>query len=1044
MHQRVRWAMLSVLLLVAAVVAFMQQRGERLEQQRRDDTDIIGLAGRQAMWGEQIARQAMLLHSGARAQDRETADRTLQQAVSASQREARRLDELVEAQADASPAAATVLQPAMARWHAARERLWYRAESVLRSLGQAEHEQFLRAAVVALQDEVDPALAATQALAERSGEAARARSDEALVDLRSGAASVAVLLLLLVLGVIEPTVRAVRRQNGQLAAQAEELARLALVAERTHHAVIITDARGCSVWANEAFARITGYDARLIQGRHTVRMLQAASTDPQRIAPIRQALEQGCGVRAELPIRSADGRESWLDMDVQPLHDETGALSGFVGVANDITERVTQGLKTEAMLAALPTGVVVQAPDGLVVECNRAAEQMLGLSRAQLVDLASRPAHWKLVREDLSTLPREDSPGGRALRSGRGLRGETMGVAAADGSLRWLLVNAEPVTDPFGHVVGAVSCLTDVTESRNQRVLLEMTVAAAGVGTWQWDMQSNVYSCNERLMSMLGYSAGSMPLDGLTMDALAHPDDEAPRREALRQHLENPEVPFRFEQRLRRPDGDWATVLSCGTVIERTEAGRPRRMAGIHFDMTEQMQMQAMLRHAARTDGLTQLPNRAAVFDRVQQALQRAGEQPGFGYAVLFMDFDRFKQVNDTLGHAVGDELLRQIAQRLRHALRAGDTIGRNASHEHTAGRIGGDEFVVVLESVASRDDACAVAARLLDALAEPYQIGPHVVHSTASIGIVTSEQAANDAHTVMRDADTAMYEAKRGGRGRYVVFHPSMHERVAHSLGLENDLRLALQRDELFVVYQPVIEFADPLTCGVEALARWQHPQRGLVSPAEFVPVAEESGLIVELGRFVLETACRQFVAWRQQLGAQAPALMAVNLSTVQLRQPGFVAEVQACLRRTGMPAHQLQLEVTESIAAQDELARERLRELKALHIGLALDDFGTGYSSLACLHQLPVDTVKIDRSFVSHAETSEYHRALIEATIRVAQALGMATVAEGIESTGQARLLQQLHCARGQGFLYSRPLAPADLAAWLLRRSAPIQAAA
>lgn len=1035
MHQRVRWAMLAVLTMLAAVVGIGHQQTENLERQRSDDTELISLAGRQGMWSQQIARQAVLLHS--LPDDRETVEKALQQAVRASEREAQRLDRLIDGQADRSPTVAAVLQPAMAQWHRARERLWYRADGVLRSLGEREGNEFLRAAVVSLQIEVEPALATASNLAERAGEAARARSAEAIGSLRSGVIFIAALLLFLALGVAEPTVRAVRRQAGQLSAQADELSRLALVAEHTHLAVIITDADGRSVWANQAFERITGFSAAEMQGHRPLHVLQAGKADAEQIRPLRQALAEGRGVRVDLPSRTRDGREYWLDLDLQPLRDGAGALTGFVGVANDITERVTQALKTAAMLAALPTGVVVQDESGRIVECNPAAERALGLTRQQLLEGLPRPEHWKLLREDLSEISRLETPGARVLRHGVGLRGETLGVAVEDGSMRWLLVNAEPVTNPFGQVGGAVSCLIDVTEQRNQRVLLEMTVAAAGVGTWQWDMHTNELSCNERFMTMLGYPAGSVPLTGVVLGSLVHPDDEEPRRAALRQHLANPEIPFRMEQRLRRPDGEWATVLSCGTVIERSNNGRPRRMAGIHFDMTEQMQMQAMLRHAARTDGLTQLPNRAAVFDRVQQALQRAGEQPDFGYAVLFMDFDRFKQVNDTLGHAVGDELLRQIAHRLRSTLRAGDTISRSASYQHTAGRIGGDEFVVVLEAVQGRDDACAVAKRLLEALAQPYQIGPHIVHSTASIGIVTSEQSANDANTVMRDADTAMYEAKRGGRGRYVVFDPSMHERVARGLSIENDLRLALQRDELFVVYQPVIDFGDTGTSAVEALVRWQHPTRGLVSPIEFISVAEESGLIVEVGHHVLNLACRQFVAWQQQLGELAPKSMAVNLSTVQLRHPGLISQVSECLRLTGMAPQHLQLEVTESLAAQDELARERLRELKALGVGISLDDFGTGYSSLACLHQLPVDTVKIDRSFVSHAETSEYHRALIEATIRVAQTLGMNTVAEGIESLGQASLMQQMQCGRGQGYLYSRPLNADALTQWLTQRA-------
>ena len=527
--------------------------------------------------------------------------------------------------------------------------------------------------------------------------------------------------------------------------------------------------------------------------------------------------------------------------------------------------------------------------------------------------------------------------------------------------------------------------------------------------------------------------------------ALIHADDLPAWQASVDAHLQDPAMPCRAELRIRRPDGDWAVVQCCGVVTERDDTGtRPRRLAGVHIDQSEQVQMQAMLRHAARTDGLTQLPNRAAVFDRVQQVIERAARQPRFGYAVLFMDFDRFKQVNDTLGHAAGDELLRQIAQRLRQALRAGDEVHQRPSYQHTAGRVGGDEFVVVLEGVHGRDEASAIARRLLDVLAEPYDLGGQRVQSTASIGIVTSEQAANDANTVMRDADTAMYEAKRNGRGRWVVFDPSMHERVAHGLVLEQALREALDRHELFVVYQPVLALQPGGLVGMEALLRWRHPQRGLVSPAEFIPVAEESGLIVALGRFVLEAACRQFVAWQAALGPLAPQALSVNLSPRQLQSPGLFDEVRQCLRDTGMPAQALQLEVTETLAAQDDDARARLRELKTLGLRIALDDFGTGYSSLACLHQLPVDTVKIDRSFVMHAVDSAYHRVLIEATIRVAQTLGMSTVAEGIEHAEQAALLGQLHCDHGQGYLFSPPM-PAEVAlAWLQARGTASPASA
>jgi EAL domain-containing protein (putative c-di-GMP-specific phosphodiesterase class I) len=290
-----------------------------------------------------------------------------------------------------------------------------------------------------------------------------------------------------------------------------------------------------------------------------------------------------------------------------------------------------------------------------------------------------------------------------------------------------------------------------------------------------------------------------------------------------------------------------------------------------------------------------------------------------------------------------------------------------------------------------------------------------------------------DDVDAVLRDADIAMYEAKRTGRGCYVMFEPAMHRRVRDDVSLENDLREAMAKGELFVVYQPLVDLATRTLTGMEALVRWRHPQRGLVSPVEFIPVAEAIGLIGRLGEHVLRTACAELAQLQAELGPMAPPSVSVNLSRAQLREPALVSGIQDALRAHGLDAAQLQLEITESLAAQDQMVQSKLGEIQALGVALALDDFGTGYSSLSCLHELPIHTVKIDRAFVSMAQTSDYHRVLIEATILVAETLGMATVAEGIETQGQADLMRALGCGKGQGYLFGAPMEHAELVRWI-----------
>ncbi len=450
----------------------------------------------------------------------------------------------------------------------------------------------------------------------------------------------------------------------------------------------------------------------------------------------------------------------------------------------------------------------------------------------------------------------------------------------------------------------------------------------------------------------------------------------------------------------------------------------------------ERLQVAAEVRDASRTDALTGMPNRSVVLERIERALRQARSDPDQRFVVLFINGDRFNRVNVTLGPAAGDELLRLMAARINGSLRQRDGAGLLAETGQTAARLGADEFVVVLEGLRSANVAAAadaVARRLVDALSKPYTLGAVPVHSSVSVGVVQGDGTAADAEAVLQDASLAMRDAKRSGGARHGIFEPQMKQRARERARLESELRLAIQEGQLFVVYQPITHLVDASVAGVEALVRWRHPLRGLVSPLEFIGIAEETGLIVPLGAFVLNAACQQLAAWQQQLGARAPHILSVNLSRAQLALPTLVDEVRHALQTSGVASAHLQLEITESLAAESPMIQARLHELKALGVLLALDDFGTGYSSLASLHLWPVDVIKIDRSFVRQVTSSAHHRVLVEATVRVARSLGMGTVAEGVETAEQADALRALQCDKGQGYFYARPLDAEAATRWL-----------
>jgi diguanylate cyclase (GGDEF)-like protein/PAS domain S-box-containing protein len=458
-------------------------------------------------------------------------------------------------------------------------------------------------------------------------------------------------------------------------------------------------------------------------------------------------------------------------------------------------------------------------------------------------------------------------------------------------------------------------------------------------------------------------------------------------------------------------------------------AGRQARLV-IANDVTERLRAEQKLWRAAFYDALTGLPNRALFMERLGQAQARARGRAGSAFAVLFLDLDRFKLVNDSMGHRAGDQLLVSIARRLDRIRRAGDTVAR----------LGGDEFAVLVEGVEDAAAAGRVADRVHRELAQPFDISGTEVFTSASIGISLGGVADHRPEDLLRDADTAMYRAKANGIAKHAVFDITMHDHAVAVLQLENDLRRAVERGELRVRYQPIVALQSARIVGFEALVRWEHRQRGLVPPREFIPVAEETGVIGALGKWVLAEACKQMRVL-QRLRPHGPGLsLAVNVSGRQILQPDLVEQVAEVLQATGLDPRLLRLELTESALVQNEAAAARcLHRLRALGLKLAIDDFGTGYSSLSYLHRMPIDLLKIDASFVQSMATDEKNRRIVETILALGRNLGVEVIAEGVETAQQAQVLTRLGCSYVQGYLFS-PAVDADAAARLVEDDAPV----
>ena len=443
-------------------------------------------------------------------------------------------------------------------------------------------------------------------------------------------------------------------------------------------------------------------------------------------------------------------------------------------------------------------------------------------------------------------------------------------------------------------------------------------------------------------------------------------------------------------------------------------------------DITHRQKVEEQLLYDALHDNLTKLPNRTLFMERVDHALKLAKRNQDYLFAVLFLDLDRFKIVNDSLGHDVGDQLLIATARKLEKCLRTTDTVAH----------LGGDEFTILLEDIKDIKDATRVAERIQVTLKSPFNLNNHEVFTSASIGIALSSTGYERTEDILRDADIAMYRAKELGKARHEIFDKIMHAQTLKLLTLENDLRRSLERQEFEVYYQPITSLVTGTLTGFEALVRWRHPERGLVSPVEFIPVAEDTGLIIPLGEWVLYEACRQLRMWQTQFPTPEPLKISVNLSGKQIKEPDLIGQIDHILEKTGLDGRFLKLEITESVLMENaETVTKMLLQLRARDIQLSVDDFGTGYSSLSYLHRFPVNTLKIDRSFVSQMNHKSRNAEIIRTIITLAHSLRMDVIAEGVETLEQLTELKLLNCEQGQGYLFSKPLTKSEAGLLLVR---------
>jgi diguanylate cyclase (GGDEF)-like protein/PAS domain S-box-containing protein len=684
---------------------------------------------------------------------------------------------------------------------------------------------------------------------------------------------------------------------------------------------------------------------------------------------------------------------------------EPEEISVLICLADDVARKVSDALATMELYWANCT---IESEDRVPELLSREVQHDLIIFPADLVD-AHRTLRSRDAKQPVAITIHDDPVSAEAALAG-----------GASESL-----SLDELTPAIFHraVRSALAAAEQLRELHALRAAHRLMLAAANDGLWEWELDSDVVSYSSRWKSIVGLTEEDVSGGPETWYSRVHPDDIEGLRADLQAHLDGKRAVHEFEHRIRHRNGAFMWVKSRGLAM-RDDWGRPTHLAGSLTDINRRKQAEAELHHSARRDVLTGLATRRVLVEHLDNCIERARTEPDWGYALLFMNLDRFRVVNESIGAEQGDRILAELAERLETACEEARVICR----------YGGDEFAILLTDLGDLKFADTAAQTIHESLRRPFDLDGNAVFASVSIGVATSAQSYERPAEVLRDVALATRNAKRASDSGTAVFEPEMRRAAVSTHRLQNALRLAVQREEFVVYYQPIVSLASRTITGFEALVRWQHPKRGLVGPMEFIPAAEETGLVLPMGRLVLEEACRQMALWRNEVPAASNMTINVNLSGLQLSSPGLIDEIERVLDDAGLDPSALKLELTEStLIDEPELAVKMLDRLRERGVRIYIDDFGTGYASLSYLHRFAIDGIKIDKSFVAEIAGPSAQTAIVASIVGLAHNLGVGVVAEGVEEEIQAKVLRRLACSEAQGYLFSRPV-PAEQAELLI----------